>query len=84
MKQKVSTNGLRKNLVNKQAHQVGEAGHINQLKQRPLPALGFSFYYSQRTHALHRQYIKDHQRKRRGQGIHFSAICIGGSLHFLP
>jgi hypothetical protein len=46
-------------LVGNKAHNVSKAGHVSQHDQRPFPTAGFTFHDSQRTHALHRQCIKN-------------------------
>ena len=54
------TEELFKQLVSNKAQHVSKAGHIHKLNNRDLPTACFALYDNQRTHALHRQCIKNH------------------------
>lgn len=47
-------------IINQKTQQIRQSGHIQQLYQRPFPAVGFSLYHSNGTHTLHGQYVKYH------------------------
>jgi hypothetical protein len=48
-------------LIHYKTSNVGEYAHVCELDHRPFPAFGLAINYSQRTHALHRESVKDHQ-----------------------
>lgn len=65
-------------LENKESHEIGGCGHVDNLEDGPFPPTGFAFDDGHSAEALHGKNIEDHESEADQGGI--QGFAIGGSI----